>query len=257
MDELHTAGVDEIAVSWWGRGSPEDRAPARCDRRGAARGASRSRRTSSRTPDVRSPRRSTTSHYLHGLGIRTFYVYRALELPSLDWLAANATLRAEGDTHDRADRARRRGRDGGLRRHLHLRHRRLRRRQVHAPLQAGAQDAPHLRTVGRAGLRRAARQRRPDDEAAPKRRDLRPHVARGDRGARRPRDDHVVQRVARGHPDRARGPPGRHGRYRYLSYDGAWGLHGRPPSTRTWCGRATGRTSSRSTSPAQPSTKPS
>ena len=36
-------------------------------------------------------------HYLHGLGIRTFYVYRALELPSLEWLAANATLRAEGD----------------------------------------------------------------------------------------------------------------------------------------------------------------
>src|SRR4051812_423970 len=29
MDELHVAGVDEIAVSWWGRGSAEDaRLPA-------------------------------------------------------------------------------------------------------------------------------------------------------------------------------------------------------------------------------------
>ena len=43
-----------------------------------------------------------------------------------------------------------------------------------------------------------------------------------------------LQRVARGHADRAGAArPARRGGYRYLSYDGAWGLHGRPPSTRT------------------------
>ena len=76
--------------------------------------------------------------------------------------------------------------------------------------------------------------------------------------ARRPGDDHVVQRVARGHPDRARrAVPAGAGGYRYLSYDGAWGLHGLAAEyaylvrTRYWSDVM------RSTSPAQPSTKPS
>ena len=115
----------------------------------------------------------------------------------------------------------------------------------------------HLRAVGRPGLRRAARQRRPDGQAAAKRRDLRPMWRAAIAAQRRPRDDHVVQRVARGHPDRACGPSrGRRGRYRYLSYDGAWGLHGRAAEyaylvrTRYWSDVL------RSTSPAQPNTKP-
>ena len=71
-------------------------------------------------------------------------------------------------------------------------------------LRRGARAASAVRAVGRAWLRRAPRQRRPRRQAAPERRDLRRDVARGDRRARRPRHDHVVQRVARGHADRAR-----------------------------------------------------
>ena len=65
-----------------------------------------------------------------------------------------------------------------LRRRLHLRHRHVRRRQVRADLRRGARDAPALRAVGRARLRRAPRRRRPAREAAPQRRDLRRDVAR-------------------------------------------------------------------------------
>src|SRR6476660_6504536 len=97
MDELHTAGVDEVAVSWWGRGSAEDaRLPAVI---AAARNVGitvaahlepyTGRTVASTVDDVR---------YLRSLGIRTFYVYRALELPTVEWIDANALLRTEGVT---------------------------------------------------------------------------------------------------------------------------------------------------------------
>ena len=97
MDEIRNAGIDEIAVSWWGQGSPEDLrlplvvAAARTD--GIAIAAHLEpypgRTAASTAADIA---------YLKGTyGIRTFYVYRPLDLPPADWAAANATLHAAGD----------------------------------------------------------------------------------------------------------------------------------------------------------------
>ena len=97
MTEIKQAGIDEIAVSWWGKGSPEDeRLPlvaqaARAD--GIAVAAHLEpypgRSVASTADDIA---------YLHGLGISTFYVYRALDLPVADWAAATPALRASGMT---------------------------------------------------------------------------------------------------------------------------------------------------------------
>ncbi|MGZ4335093.1 MAG: alpha-mannosidase [Gaiellaceae bacterium] len=92
MDEIRAAGIDEIAVSWWGRGSAEDaRLPeivtaARQDRIGVAVHLEPypGRTVASIVDDV---------DYLESAyGIRTFYVYRALDLPVTDWAAAHSSL---------------------------------------------------------------------------------------------------------------------------------------------------------------------
>jgi glycoprotein endo-alpha-1,2-mannosidase len=97
MDELRAAGVEEVATSWWGRGSPED------DRLAAVAGAAKAdglkvaahlepydgRTVASTVADVA---------YLRSFGIRTFYVYRPLDLPVADWVAAKAALHAGGST---------------------------------------------------------------------------------------------------------------------------------------------------------------
>jgi glycoprotein endo-alpha-1,2-mannosidase len=95
MDDVRRAGIDEIAVSWWGRGSAEDaRLPAVMDeaRRDGIAVAAHLEPYAGRTvagvvADV---------GYLRGLGVRTFYVYRALDLPVGDWATANDALRAQG-----------------------------------------------------------------------------------------------------------------------------------------------------------------
>jgi glycoprotein endo-alpha-1,2-mannosidase len=97
MDEIRAAGIDEIAVSWWGQGSPEDGrlpeviAAARAD--GIAVAAHlepyAGRTVASTVADV---------VYLRRLGVRTFYVYRPLDLPVADWAAAKAALHAGGST---------------------------------------------------------------------------------------------------------------------------------------------------------------
>jgi glycoprotein endo-alpha-1,2-mannosidase len=97
MDEIRAAGIDEIAVSWWGRGSPEDSrmpavaAAARAD--GIAVAAHlepyAGRTVTSTVADVQ---------YLSTYGISTFYVYRAFDLPISDWLAARGSLHAGGAT---------------------------------------------------------------------------------------------------------------------------------------------------------------
>ena len=97
MDEIRAAGIGELAVSWWGRGSDEDArlplllADARAD--GIAVAAHiepyQGRTVASVVDDV---------VYLRALGIRTVYVYRALELPVADWAAAHDALHAGGVT---------------------------------------------------------------------------------------------------------------------------------------------------------------
>jgi glycoprotein endo-alpha-1,2-mannosidase len=97
MDEIRAAGIDEIAVSWWGRGSAEDArlaevvAAARAD--GIAVAAHlepyEGRTVAGTVDDVA---------YLRTLGVRTFYVYRPLDLPVADWAAAQPALHDGGAT---------------------------------------------------------------------------------------------------------------------------------------------------------------
>ncbi|MGH3003565.1 MAG: alpha-mannosidase [Gaiellaceae bacterium] len=97
MDEIRGAGIGEIDVSWWGRGSPEDaRLPAvlsAAHADGIAVAAHlepySGRTVASTVADVR---------YLSTYGIRTFYVYRAFDLPVADWAAAMGALHAGGTT---------------------------------------------------------------------------------------------------------------------------------------------------------------
>jgi hypothetical protein len=92
MDEVRSAGIDELAVSWWGRGSAEDRrlpavvAAARKDGISVAAHLEPygGRTVASIVSDV--------AYLETAYGIRTFYVYRALDLPVADWAAARAAL---------------------------------------------------------------------------------------------------------------------------------------------------------------------
>jgi hypothetical protein len=92
MSEIQGAGIDEIAVSWWGRGSPEDlRMPvivAAANKRGIAVAAHiepyRGRSVESIADDIA---------YLAGrYGIRTFYIYRALDFSPSDWAQIHPSL---------------------------------------------------------------------------------------------------------------------------------------------------------------------
>jgi glycoprotein endo-alpha-1,2-mannosidase len=97
MEDMHTAGIDEIAVSWWGQGSPEDGRLAEVVAAARADGINvavhlepyAGRTVASTVADLA---------YLRTYGIRTFYVYRPLDLPVADWAAAKAALHAGGST---------------------------------------------------------------------------------------------------------------------------------------------------------------
>jgi hypothetical protein len=97
MDDIRNAGIDEIAVSWWGRGSGEDaRLPE-------VLAAARSRGITVAAHLEPYPGRSVAATvadvgYLRGLGIRTFYVYRPFDLPIPDWAAAKGALHVAGTT---------------------------------------------------------------------------------------------------------------------------------------------------------------
>jgi glycosyl hydrolase family 99 len=97
MDEVRAAGIDELAVSWWGRGSAEDaRMPmvvAAARSRGIAV-AAHLEPYSGRTVDSVV---ADVSYLVATYGIRTFYVYRALDLPVAGWAAAQAALHAYPD----------------------------------------------------------------------------------------------------------------------------------------------------------------
>jgi hypothetical protein len=97
MDDMRAAGIDEVAVSWWGQGSAEDRrltevvAAARVDGLAVAVHLEpyTGRTVASTVADVT---------YLRALGIRTFYVYRPLDLPTAEWAAAKDALHLGGTT---------------------------------------------------------------------------------------------------------------------------------------------------------------
>ncbi len=91
MREIARAGVDEIVVSWWGRSSPEDKrfgaVAAAAGEHGLAVAAHLepydARTVASATLDI---------EYLHGLGVRDFFVYHATDFPAAEWKAARTAF---------------------------------------------------------------------------------------------------------------------------------------------------------------------
>jgi hypothetical protein len=98
MAEIQAAGINQIAVSWWGQGSAEnERLPAvvQAANRSGVDVAVQIEPYPSRT--VESTLADIT--YLHGLGIHTVYVYEAFrDLPPTSWAWANDGLHRLGIT---------------------------------------------------------------------------------------------------------------------------------------------------------------
>jgi glycoprotein endo-alpha-1,2-mannosidase len=258
MDEIRNAGIDEIAVSWWGRGSPEDQrlplvvAAARADGIAVAVHLEPypGRTAAGTAGDVT---------YLEGAyGIRTFYVYRPFDVPVTDWAVVNAQLHAAGDVTLYAQTA------------------------LVGAAAAGGFDGVYtydIVTYPGSMFRRLC------DEAHAQHLLCAPSVGPG-YDARRGSGDPVVKLRRGGHTydamwqatiasgaDRVTitsfnewhegtqiepaAPARRRGLYRYLSYDGAWGLHGVQAEyaylmrTRYWSDVL------RSTSPVHPNTSAS
>jgi hypothetical protein len=99
MEEIRAAGIDEIAVSWWGQSSPEDIRLPEVVAAAQADGISVAvhlepyggRTVASTVADL---------VYLRRYGIRTFYVYRPLDLAIADWAAAKTALHADGKARE-------------------------------------------------------------------------------------------------------------------------------------------------------------
>ena len=196
------------------------RAPAARRRDRARVTGCSSRSTSSRTADARRDRRRDVAVP------RRVRRARRLRLPAAR-LARRPTGRrcapqipsACGSSPARRRSASRRRR---LRRRLHLHFLTTTARQVPAPLRAGARRSA---SSARRASARATTAAAPASAGRPRpreRRDLRRALDGGARRERRHRDDHELQRVGRGHADRA----GRSRAAATRGYDGAWGLTG-------------------------------
>ena len=91
MDDIKTAGIDEVVVSWWGRGLAEDK------RLPAVIAAARRDKLSVAAHIEPYPGRSVASvvtdiGYLRTRGISRFFVFQALDFPSADWAPANDSI---------------------------------------------------------------------------------------------------------------------------------------------------------------------
>ena len=159
-------------------------------------------------------------------------------MPALHASRADA-LRADGASPGAAAAA-------GLRRGLHLRHRHLHRRQVRAHLRRGARHAPPLRRRRSApattrAVAAAISHFKPRGTA-------RPTTTCGAPRSPRARTRVTITSYNEWHEgtqiEPAAPPRAATARYRYLSYDGAWGLPGSRPRTPISPGRSTGRRSS-------------
>jgi glycoprotein endo-alpha-1,2-mannosidase len=90
MTEIRAAGIDEVVVSWWGRGSDEDaRLPLVV---GAARAQGLLVGIHLEPYPGRSPQSvGADLQYLAGFGVRDVYVYHPRDFAASDWAAVNAT----------------------------------------------------------------------------------------------------------------------------------------------------------------------
>jgi hypothetical protein len=97
LDQIRDAGIDEIATSWWGKGSPEDQ------RLGVVVAAAARDSVAIAVHLEPYPGRTITSTaadiaYLRGFGIHTFYVYRAFDFAPSDWAPVLDLLHKQGMT---------------------------------------------------------------------------------------------------------------------------------------------------------------
>jgi len=255
MQEIKDAGIDAIAVSWWGRGSAED------SRLGAVVAAARAagigvavhlepyggRSVPGTVADV--------AYLQSTYGIDTFYVYRPFDFSVADWAAAAQALHAGGATFFAqtalVGAAAAAGFDGVYTYDIVTyggdKFRRLCREAHHKHLLCAPSVGPGYNA------------RRADGD---------PRVKRRNHGLTY---DWMWHAAIAAHADQVTitsfnewhegtqiepaAPAGRHGGYPYLGYDGAYGLHGTAATTaylertRYWSDVF------RSTSPAQLKTR--
>jgi glycoprotein endo-alpha-1,2-mannosidase len=255
MDELRAAGIDEVDVSWWGRGSPED------GRLGEVVAAARADGLTVAAHLEPYPGRTVASTvadiaYLRTYGIRTFYVYRPLDLPLTDWAAAKAALHAGGSTlyaqTALAGAAAAGGFDGVYTYDIVVYS-----GGKFARLCAQA-HAVKLLCAPSVGPGYDARRGSGDPVVKP-RRDGATYDSMWKMAIAAGADSITITSYNEWHEGTQIEPavPQRKGRYRYLSYEGAWGLHGPAAGlsyltrTRYWSDVY------RSTSPVHPSTRAS
>jgi hypothetical protein len=225
MDEIRSAGIDEIVVSWWGQGSAEDqRLPAvivAAHSDGIAVAAHLEpyggRSVASTVVDIA---------YLRNYGISSFYVYRPFDMAVGDWAAAKTALHVGGvklyaQTGLVGDAANA-GFDGVYTYDIVTyggdKFRRL----------CAQAHAKHLVCAPSVGPGYDARRGSDDPRMKPRRNGAtydamwRSAIASG-------ADRVTITSFNEWHEGtqiEPAAPAARHGAYRYLSYDGAWGLHG-------------------------------
>ena len=210
MADIRSAGVDTVVVSWWGPGSYEDRQLAGVLSAAQGHGlrvAVHLEPYDGRTPETVAARRAGAVDAVGHPRVLDLPVGRAgargvavadVDVPGLHVLGAGplAVQRRAWPVPD-VRRPRR------VRRRLHVRPRPLHAGAVRDLLRAGAGPFAAVLAVGVAGLRRPARRARQHRAPAWRRRAVRRVVDGSVRLGGRRHLDHVVQRVARGDPDRA------------------------------------------------------
>ena len=225
MDDIRGAGIDEIAVSWWGRGSAEDqRLPAVI----TAAHADGILVAAHLEPYAGRSVMSVVADvgYLRTLGITTFYVYRAADFPTTDWAAAKTALHQGGvqllAQTAYAGWAAAAGFDGIY---------------TYDILTYGGDKfaricdeahAMHLLCAPSVGPGYLAR-RGDGDTRVKLRRNGRTYDAMWTAAIQAKADVVTITSYNEWHEGtqiEPAAPTGRHGAYRYLSYDGAFGLHG-------------------------------
>ena len=226
MTEIRAAGIDEIAVSWWGKGSPEDlRLPtiaAAASKRGILVAAHiepyQGRTVESIASDIA---------YLAGrYGIRTFYVYQPFDFAPSDWADDHPMLHPIPDITVYAQTAlagaAAAARFDGVYTYDIVTYS----GNTFHRLCAEA-HALQLLCAPSVGPGYDAKRGNGDPVVKPRRRGQ-TYDAMWRAALMSGADNITITSFNEWHEGTQIEPakPGRRGRYRYLSYDGAWGLHG-------------------------------